>query len=413
MKKKSLWAKAILLAGVSVLWSACNNSDDIPNKGDEDGVAKGKVQFTVQFGQDPAPRATKSTAIPNTSWNNINQIQFLLVDATTGAVKYAETTNPAAGGTASAKTYTYSDVPVGSYTLHVIANAGQNNIDPYFDGNNGVWNSYNVRQKQLNTLFLKHKAGAFPSFAQTAQTTAGNSAFVEPAEIFYATSTSVAITDGATTTLPSISLKRKVSLMRVRVNYDDSEAGVNNTPTAADGVDWTKDASIMIYRLPEQIGANGVVSTTSNAKHVLTIFDGTNGANTFKTADPTTGYGPANGKILTDNFKLWRDIVVFPNGTTSGQAPSANQYFIVISAQGKTGHELADGTKLTAPTTVYWSGVIKDNLIPNQIREVNLTLKSGGTIDIPTEPRLEGGLKIELGAPEPWDSNIVQTDIPL
>lgn len=49
---------------------------------------------------------------------------------------------------------------------------------------------------------------------------------------------------GITTTVPAIALKREVAMLRVRLNVKDSETDNLNT------VDFTKDASIMIYRLP-------------------------------------------------------------------------------------------------------------------------------------------------------------------
>lgn len=62
---------------------------------------------------------------------------------------------------------------------------------------------------------------------------------------------------------------------------------------------------------------------------------------------------------------------------------------------------------------VYWSGLIKQNFTPNTIREVNLTLRSGGTTEVPTKPRDEGGLTIDVTAPEAWSSNIVESALTL
>ena len=57
--------------------------------------------------------------------------------------------------------------------------------------------------------------------------------------------------------------------------------------------------------------------------------------------------------------------------------------------------------------------MIKENFTPNTIREVNLTLRSGGTTDVPTKPREEGGLTISVGTPEAWSSNIVESALTL
>ena len=45
------------------------------------------------------------------------------------------------------------------------------------------------------------------------------------------------------------------------------------------------------------------------------------------------------------------------------------------------------------------------------IREVNLTLRTGGSTTVPVTPTEYGGLTITVGAPTPWDSNIVNSDI--
>ena len=72
---------------------------------------------------------------------------------------------------------------------------------------------------------------------------------------------------------------------------------------------------------------------------------------------------------------------------------------------------MGDGTALPNDATVYWSGVVKENFVPNVIREVNLTLRTGGSTTVPVTPTEYGGLTITVGAPTPWDSNIVNSDI--
>ena len=71
---------------------------------------------------------------------------------------------------------------------------------------------------------------------------------------------------------------------------------------------------------------------------------------------------------------MWRDVVVFPNNggrandsATTGTADRQRQYFIVVSGRGKAGHILGDGTALPNDATVYWSGVVKENFVPNVI----------------------------------------------
>ena len=406
MKKKFslLWP---LLAMVVVCACSKNGGSDYPDP------EKAGLTFQVTFDKTGMEgRAPQSTAIPETSWANIKQLQFLLYNSS-GQVVYSTIVNP----TSALTTFTYTDVPVGTgYTLVAVANVKSSSdaITTYLDGGTTPteWTMWNVRQKTLPNLVIEHKAGDFPTFCSSKLTTAGNTAYTEPSEIFMGASASFDVTTGITTTVPAIALKREVAMLRVRLNVKDSETDNLNT------VDFTKDASIMIYRLPDnmKVGAAnaGGVSSTSTDANILAVKDGT----IFNTANPTSGYDPK--VILGGNFTMWRDIIVWPNnggravnGASTAEASTDRQYFIVVSGRGATGHILANGDEMAADGPVYWSGLIKENFTPNTIREVNLTLRSGGTTDVPTKPREEGGLTISVGTPEAWSSNIVESALTL
>lgn len=406
MKKRFslLWS---LLAMVVVCACSKSGGSDYPDP------EKAGLTFQVTFNKTGMEgRAPQSTAIPETSWSNIKQLQFLLYN-TSGQVVYSTIVNP----TSALTTFTYTDVPVGTgYTLVAVANVKSSSdaITTYLDGGTTPteWTMWNVRQKTLPNLVIEHKAGDFPTFCSSKLTTAGNTAYTEPSEIFMGASASFDVTTGITTTVPAIALKREVAMLRVRLNVKDSETDNLNT------VDFTKDASIMIYRLPDnmKVGAAnaGGVSSTSTDANILAVKDGT----IFNTANPTSGYDPK--VILGGNFTMWRDIIVWPNnggravnGASTAEASTDRQYFIVVSGRGATGHILANGDEMAADGPVYWSGLIKENFTPNTIREVNLTLRSGGTTDVPTKPREEGGLTISVGTPEAWSSNIVESALTL
>ena len=406
MKKRFslLWS---LLAMVVVFACSKSGGSDYPDP------EKAGLTFQVTFDKTGMEgRAPQSTAIPETSWSNIKQLQFLLYN-TSGQVVYSTIVNP----TSALTTFTYTDVPVGTgYTLVAVANVKSSSdaITTYLDGGTTPteWTMWNVRQKTLPNLVIEHKAGDFPTFCSSKLTTAGNTAYTEPSEIFMGASASFDVTTGITTTVPAIALKREVAMLRVRLNVKDSETDNLNT------VDFTKDASIMIYRLPDnmKVGAAnaGGVSSTSTDANILAVKDGT----IFNTANPTSGYDPK--VILGGNFTMWRDIIVWPNnggravnGASTAEASTDRQYFIVVSGRGATGHILANGDEMAADGPVYWSGLIKENFTPNTIREVNLTLRSGGTTDVPTKPREEGGLTISVGTPEAWSSNIVESALTL
>lgn len=382
----------LLAAFAAMLMSSCSQNNE-----NGDGKDGEKTSFTVKFDFGEAngkTRAAQSTAIPATSWGNIKQVQLFLYDAS-NKIAFSEVITPDASGD-----YTYTNVPVGTYTVVAVANA-KSSTDPittYVDGGTTAeeWSMWNVRQKLATNMVMKHKASTFPGFSP-AEFTGTNVAHQLPAEIFMGSATGVVIATTGIATAP-ITLKREVSLMRVRVDKQ-----INTT------VDFSQNASIMLHRIPESMNVANGVSASSIKDNILVV----SGANTFKTSDPTTGYAPTT--ILGGTFTLWNDLVVFPNATrgesSAGDAAVDRQYFIVISGMGQIGHKLADGTSLTTPTTVYWSGTVKEKFLSNIIREVNLTLQSGGSVTPPVDPTESGSLKITVSTPAAWDSNIVASDI--
>lgn len=407
MKQRFLFLWSLLTVLAISSCSDRKSDQELPDSG-----VKG--EFTVSFafeGTIGSKAPAKSTAIPETSWSKIKQMQILIYNSAKKVI-FSDVFVPGSPGSVLTKTYT--SIPVGNnYTVAVVANAKQSteNVQTFLQGITGSveWGNFNVRQKDAGQMLIKHKPGNFPSFVSLP----GKAPYKEPAEIFMGYATGVNITAGTTATAGPIALKREVSLMRVRVNVTDSDAGVNNG-AGANGVDFTNKASILIYRLPNEMkilsGNEGGVTDASTVSNILSVYEGT----VFNTQDPVAGYDPK--KIIEGNFKMWKDIVVFPNATRStatagGNAEVSRQYFIVISGEGKAGHVLADGTKLNTPATVYWSGTIREKFIPNQIREVNLTLQTGGTTTIPTEPVVDGGLTIKVSTPTAWDSNIVQSNV--
>lgn len=406
MKTKLLIALAGLVAFVG-----CNKKVETSEPSAEN---TGKVAFTVSFEAASDVKAPLSKAIPTTSWDNVKTLQFLLYN-NLGLVKYAYQTTALPATNGGKKTFTYTDVPVGTYTIVAVANANPaQKVTTFVGGSEMIWNGFNVREKNVNTLQIQHKSGTFPNFASSLAPT--NAPFDVPGEVFMASQENVVINNGATTAVNNLQLKREVSMLRALVNVDDTDAGVNNTTTGNDGVDWATNVSIMVYRLPDYMlpmhGNNGGVAATSTATKIL-ISEGN-----FKTENPTDGYGD-DKTIISGNFKMWKDIVVFPNydGRQDTQlaqnARTERQYYIVVSAQGKKDHVLADGTKLDAPTTIYWKGLAKGKFTPNTIREVRLTLKSGGQKEVPTEPGQEGGLTVEMGDLIPWNSVITEESLVL
>lgn len=402
MRKRSAFVWSFVAALMTV---SCSNNDD-NQSGEKIGL-----EFSVNFSESPAEtKAPGSTVVPATTWASVKQIQFFLYEGTTIRYSMIETIPSTASGT---QRYTYTDVPAttGTYTLVAVANAVSSSdaVTTYTSNVATTWNSYNVRSKAIADLCIKYKSTTFPSYASPT----GNTAYTAPAEVFMAYASGISITSGGSYTLSApLELKREVSMMRLRLCVSDTDAGVNNTGTGTGGVNWATNVSALVYTLPDQInlqmGNAGGTTATSTATNIIVADGAFNGT--------TTG-------ITDATFTMYKDIVVFPNNGGRGNNPAsaaagndvnaavAQKYFVVVSAQGQTGHVLKDGTALTAPTTIYWSGLVDKAFSPNIIREVNMILKSGGSTEIPTTPTQTGTLIIDVSAPTPWDSNIQDVSI--
>lgn len=393
-----------VFAAAALLFTACGSDESIDSNDTQTGTLTTSLSFE---GMADKPKAADSNAIPTTSWSNINQVQVFVYNAA-GKVIYSAVKNP----TATNKIFTWTDIPVGTnYTVGVIANV-KSDTDPITTtkaGTNAVWDAFNVRGFNVNTQLLidLKKVGNFAGPYNSKKGT-GDVAYASPSEIFTAYKTGVRVDLGVTTNISStdLALKREVSMMRVRVNHKDA---------LADGVTFNNaQTSILIsknavgFEFPLGTNKGGIKSTTADKDRIVEIA----GATTFNVANPTTGYSPTT--IITGDFKLWRDVMVFPNVTKAQTTilPSDNvaadrQYFVMVSALAQPGYiPFGSTTPLTVATPVYWYGTVKGAFKENYIREVNLTLKSKGTVDPPVDPTEEGTLVIELGQPENWNSNI-------
>lgn len=408
----------ISLVSAALLFSACGSDEE----GHKPTEKTGDLIASIDFEGLTPKAASLSSAIPVTSWSNINKVQMFLYNATDGKVAFSAIIDPS---TASDKKFQWANVPEGTYQLALVANINSaspgDNIATYLDG--GItpvpFTAYNVKDKNLNSqifIDLKKKA-AFPSPSD--HTFASGAVAYEPSsEIFTAYSSApVVIQEGVTTDLTAtpLQLKREISLFRVRIDKRDKPASAPALST----VNFLHTSNfIAIYNMPKGIGLevgsfDGGVYAASEASRIMI---GAEGTGTFIAADPTAADGYAPTTILDSNFTLWRDIRVLPNASraegiaSNGDAAPARKYFIVISGWAPAGYEYADGTVASVAQPVYWSGTVNGVFSPNVIREVNLTISSRGYTDIPGEPDKTGGLEIIVGAPEPWNSVIQRED---
>lgn len=467
---------SLLVSGLA----ACS-SNEIPTP---DETEYGKLAFAINFTQANSTRAEGdgegegdggdsttelpgsstngstntdaiSDAVPLTSWDNVKSLQIFLYDAQ-GVIHFSDLidaerikntlqTNPTESGTI---TYTYSNVPSGSYRLMAVANANSaiQSIKTEIAGTLQAWNASNVMNRFIYNCKISPATSQFPQFYQNQVAASGQSRsevpLAEPTEIFLGqgfvngTDPAVTVISGQTTAA-TIKLKREVSLMRLRVNIAGEEGKTNNADVNLnpDGkVNFLKDASIMIATVPDYVipmaqdrMVNGEkvyagTSGTSSASSIL-VTQPVESARQFYTSNPTSGY-KEGGKIIgiendKYNANAWRDIIVLPNnnrqqlsGVSANDPLKQNRYLLIISAKGLPGHVCKEGT-LTEEKTVYWVGYINQGFMANTIREVNVIFRDGGSMELPERPDNVGNLTVSVGEPLDWDSAILASELEL
>ncbi len=410
-----------LLTITSLLLSSCGSDDTVASASSEEGELVAKISFEEATALRASGTETAgSTAIPRTSWSNIKQLQLFLYNSTDGTVAFSAIFDPSTSGD---KIFKWTNVPAGTYELALVANvnAASDNIATTIDGGSSwtTFDAYNVRAKKLNTgLYLDWKPSTFPSDHTFGS---GDEPFAPTSEVFTAYRSNVAIVRGETTDLTtegSLELEREISLMRVRIDKTDKAA---SAPALSTVTFNSTSSFIAVHNLPVGMGfklgtfAGGLLPNASLTKRILIA---STGITTFNESNPSSDdYDPTD--ILSGDYTLWKDILVWPNATkadglaSSADAATDRKYFIVVAALAPANYVYADGSTTTVPKPVYWYGTINGVFSPNIIREVDLQLTSRGYPENPENPTSEGGLKISISEPKAWNSNIEHETVEL
>lgn len=395
--KKGFYLWSLLVVMLTITACSSDHKDDLPTK-------TGTFEINFTFG-GTSVKTRASSAIPETSWTNIKQIQFFLYDSNNKVV-FSSIVSPT-GGSAGTKTFTYTTIPVGEYTLVAVANAKNDtdNVTTYTSSTEQLWTEGNVFNTLITDLSIGHKLGSWSSAITNDANAKGALAkltpYTEPSEVFMGYATGVKINTTAAHKA-TVSLVREVSMMRVRIDQSIKEVA---------NVDFTDSkASVILYRLPDQMGigneALGGVSATSTETKALSV------PGAFATTN-------ANNAYLDGNYTSWKDVIVFPNNggrtnnaNTTNVAADSRKYFIVLCGIAKSGHYYSGSkTPTTVGAPVFWHGQIKEVFTPNVIREVNLILKTGGSPTPPDKIVEYGGLEVTVNDPVKWSSNIVVSTI--
>ena len=402
---KNIFKSTLCVLALSLGMFSCNTEDPGSDTGGGEGK-EGQVVINLGFDKAPSTQASypTSTAKPTTSWtDNIKDLHILFVSTADNRVKAARELQLPQDGTTGTHNFVLQNIPASPagahYNVYVVANSATgNNIER-------TWEPAAAVGYEISTLLMKLQEkplGEQPALpAENPEK--DSKGYEEPAEIFIGVLPNADILADQNNTLSTITLKRAVSMMRVRINQ--SLSGNESVQFDVD------EASFRIRRVGTSVNVLSTVGFASPKREQAVLYV----KGKFNDADPEGGY--STGTILdpTNKLTLWKDIRLLPGGS---ETESKEKFDIVLIGKAPAGYiPLSHTTGLTAPALVAWSGAVQKGVTANNILEVNLTLNSRGKwLDDPDDPGIPepgqyGDVTIDVNLAD-WGS-IESTDIPL
>ena len=400
----------------AMLVGATSCDKEAGNDGSE-SLGTGMLKVTLDFAKPSSNAATyaptASTAKPSTTWQgNIKSLAIFFTD-NTGVIKSAETIPYDLNNDLLAQTKTVQGVPVGTYDVYVFANWDQGDYD---------WSVAAAKGRQIKDLYMRALTNGDYAGYKHQTSEANSNGYKEAPEVFVAKHSNITIAaDQTVTDSTPYQLTRIVSLVRVRI--DQSQDNANNHNDLINFQDV--NASLRIRRINTGINllyTDATRTTTTNrtetdAKNAVFFAKGA-----FKNSEPTGGY--STGTVLTDQFKSWNDVILFPAGSATVGAEKLDVVVTGITTADyvPAGYPKTIGgvlvEKAPAGSQIAWAGAVTAELTGNGILELNLTLLSAGQWVDPTnpdkplpEPQEYGNLEIKVGLVE-WGA-IQQVNIEL
>lgn len=400
----------------AMLVGATSCDKEAGNDGSE-SLGTGMLKVTLDFAKPSSNAATyaptASTAKPSTTWQgNIKSLAIFFTD-NTGVIKSAQTIPYDLNNDLLAQTKTVQGVPVGTYDVYVFANWDQGDYD---------WNVAAAKGRQIKDLYMRALTNGDYAGYKHQTSEANSNGYKEAPEVFVAKHSNITIAaDQTVTDSTPYQLTRIVSLVRVRI--DQSQDNANNHNDLINFQDV--NASLRIRRINTGINllyTDATRTTTTNrtetdAKNAVFFAKGA-----FKNSEPTGGY--STGTVLTDQFKSWNDVILFPAGSATVGAEKLDVVVTGITTADyvPAGYPKTIGgvlvEKAPAGSQIAWAGAVTAELTGNGILELNLTLLSAGQWVDPTnpdkplpEPQEYGNLEIKVGLVE-WGA-IQQVNIEL
>lgn len=368
MKKINLLLAAILVAAGM---SSCSQDENGISGGSGNNEAGGEVRMTLGFAKSGETKSAQSTAKPTTSWSgNIKDLMILFVapDPADNIEKVVDSRkidveHLAPSGKEITTTLTNIIVKP-NYTVYVIANSQQADVKAAVGTDGPAWNENISVGKPISGLLMQLVAyGA----GVTGTDPAGSNIYKQPAEIFVGIAQHVDVANAGVTPV-AVELSRAISMMRVRI---DPGTGANKD------VDFTgATASFRIRRATTAINPVGTITKGATTDVLYTKAP-------FHTGEPASGY--SQGQMLTDNFKYWQDIRMFPGGSKNA---GADKFDFVLIGHAPEGYlPLGKDQGLGAGgADVAWTAAVSTAIDKNSILEINLILTRAGVLIDPDNP---------------------------
>ena len=392
---------AAILAAVALFTiTSCNKNGTVAPEGEAGNLV---VTFCIPETGDSdsatkAPPYTASTAKPTTSWlNNIKSMTLLLVNRSDGKVIEARSITLPTTNDLAQQTRTFSNLIAGTYDIYIVANHSQ-------PGSAATWTAASAVGATISTLIMRLQTTPTATWTDKDPTNeTATIAYNPAAEVFIAVLGAYNLQANQTNiiTAPFV-LKRVVSMFRVRL---DPNTTANQTVNFNDA-----GASLRIRRPHISATLASPAATPANISYGPATVLGTDmvySKGFSNTAPSAATYTNGATLIGTNGITHWKDVMIYPGGTTSSAPADLPKMFdLVVSGLAPVGYVPGGTTTaLTTPTLVYWSGVVeRGEITANNILEINITLNTNGVPYVPPVSQ-RGNLDIKIDLLN-WD-NIV------
>lgn len=412
MNKKflTLAAAALVVGG----FSSCNKTVTYSSEAG-DGET-GALNLSFSFSNLSTKTGYSDTyKLPTTNLSEIENAYFIITNANGEVVHH---TNVSAyfnetGTTATSKSFQLSGISVGTgLTGHLVANYAVNSNSTTQAATYGygglpgsLWNPSN----SSFSLDIKDVSSDVDLSFATEPTYIRDLA---PNYFVGSTASTFDIEKNTTTENVAISLGRAVNFLRARVNQTPDEGYSQNT---TEYISFNETGAALVIRRV-QSSYNVLTGKYSNDGSASTTMSYSGGA--FSSTEPSTGYSNGTTSVIDDTYKIYKDMLIFPPQTDSGDEDSDDNLLnvLLVGVTVKDGYVPNGSTEgVDQGSKIYWTANVKSTDIQdvgNKAIILNLDLKSAGNYTDDDEtipnPGSTGNIEVSVSLVD-WTAVVEET----